>query len=298
MGEIVLVRQEAILLRMEREREVISRWTGSAPYWEKHRENLRLMFGPVTEAIVEEAQMEKSQTVLDVATGPGEPALTMASKVGAEGKVRGVDAISEMVAAARREASRLGLGNAQFEAAFADELPFADETFDAVVSRFGVMFFPSPVDGIREMLRVLKPGKKLVLAVWHFAEKNPFHYALSRVVDRFVASPPLEPDALEAFRFAAPGKLLELMKEAGVTAASERLMHFKIDAPMTVVDYLTLRLEISEKLREKVSKLSAEKLEEMKREALEAIEVYSTGKGISFPAEILILSGVKKRATP
>src|SRR5207244_7889002 len=125
------------------------------------------------------------------------------------------DPAPEMVDAARRATEHLGFRNAQFEVASADRLPFHDDTFDAVVSRFGVMFFPSPVDGVREMLRVLKPGRKLALAVWHFAENNPFHTALARVMDQFVPSPPVEPDAPDAFRFAHRGKLLAIFREGG-----------------------------------------------------------------------------------
>jgi ubiquinone/menaquinone biosynthesis C-methylase UbiE len=128
---------------MQRDQEVINRWSSSAPYWEKHREIIRHMFGPVTEALVEAGQIGSGQSVLDIAIGPGEPALTMASLVGSQGKIFGVDPIPEMIAAARREASRLELRNVQFEVASADHLPFPANTFDAVVSRFGVMFFPS-----------------------------------------------------------------------------------------------------------------------------------------------------------
>src|SRR5438128_1280958 len=145
----------------QRDDETISRWSGSAPYWEKHRDVIREMFAPITEALVEDAEITGENTVLDVATGPGEPALDIAQMVGPKGKVVGIDPVPEMVAAARRAADRLGLKNAQFEVAFADKLPFLANTFDAAVSRFGIMFFPSPVDGVREMLRVLKPGKKL-----------------------------------------------------------------------------------------------------------------------------------------
>ena len=282
---------------MQRDQEVINRWSDSAPFWEKHREIIRHMFAPVTEALVGETQIGSGQSVLDIATGPGEPALTIASLVGPRGKVFGVDPIPEMIAAARREASRLELRNVQFGVAFADHLPFPDNSFDGVVSRFGVMFFPSPLDGIREMLRVLKPGRKLVFAVWHFAERNPFHFSLSRVIDRYVDTPALEPDALDAFRFAAPGRLREILNEAGVTRTTERLLQFTIDAPMSVEDYLALRLEMSVKLREKVSMLSAEQMTELKRQALESIREYSTDRGIRFPAEVLIVSGTKSRSS-
>ena len=198
-----------------------------------------------------------------------------------------------MVEAARRAAARLGLRNAQFDVAFADHLPFPADTFDAVVSRLGAMFFPSPVEAIREILRVLKPGRKMALAVWHFAERNPFHCALSEVMDRYVNSPPPGPDALDAFRFAPPGKLREVLSQAGAMAPSERLLQFTIQAPISVEDFWALRLGMSEKLREKLAMLSPEQVAEVHREVLESLGEYSTGQGMSFPAEVLIVSGAK-----
>jgi ubiquinone/menaquinone biosynthesis C-methylase UbiE len=261
---------------MQPNQEVINRWTGSAPFWEKHREIIRQMFAPITQALAEDGKIGSQHVVLDIATGPGEPALSSAALVGPEGKIFGIDPVPEMVAAARRAAERLGIRNVQFDVAFADHLSFPDDTFDAAISRFGVMFFPSPVDAIRETLRVLKPGGKLALAVWHFAERNPFHYSLARVIDRHVESPPLAPDALDAFRFASPGTLREILNEAGVIAASERLLRFMIRAPISVEEFWTLRLEISEKLREKVATLSRDQMTEVKRQAIESLGEYST----------------------
>jgi len=280
---------------MQADQEVINRWSSSAPYWEKHGEIIRQMFAPITQALVEDAQIGSQQIVLDIAMGPGEPALSVAAVVGPQGKIFGIDPIPEMVAAARRAADRLGLRNAQFDVAFADHLPFPADTFDAVISRFGVMFFPSPVDAVREMLRVLKPGRKLALAVWHFAERNPFHYTLSRIIERYVDSPPPAPDAPDAFRFARPGKLAEVLTEAGATAATERLLQFTIRASISVEDYWTLRCEISDKLREKIAMLSREQVSEVKRQALEAFREYSADRGLSFPAEVLMVSGAKGR---
>ena len=284
---------EAILVLMQPEQEVINRWTGSAPYWEKHRDVIRQMFAPVTHALAEEGQIGTGHVVLDIATGPGEPALSLAALVGPNGKVFGIDPIPEMVAAARRAADRLELRNVQFDMAFADKMPFAADTFDAVISRFGVMFFPVPADGVREMLRVLKPGRKLALAVWHFAENNPFHYALSRVMDRYVESPPLAPDALDAFRFATPGKLGAILSEAGASSVSERLLQFPIQAAISLEDFWTLRVEMSEKLREKIARLSNDQVAEVKRQTLESLAEYRTESGMSFPAEVLIVSGAK-----
>jgi ubiquinone/menaquinone biosynthesis C-methylase UbiE len=281
---------------MRPEQEVINRWSGSAPFWEKHHEIIRQMFAPITEALVEDAQIGSQQVVLDVATGPGEPALSVAALVGPQGKIFGIDPIPEMVAAARRATDRLELRNVQFDVAFADHLPFPADTFDAVISRFGAMFFPSPVDAVREMLRVLKPGRKLAFAVWHFAERNPFHYSLSRVIDRYVDSPPPAADALDAFRFASLGKLRKVLKEAGAIALSERLLQFTIQAPISVEDFWKLRLEMSDKLREKIAALSKDQMTEVTRKALDSLREYSTGREMNFPAEVLIVSGAKDRS--
>jgi len=280
---------------MQPDEEIIKRWKSSAPFWEKHRDIIRGMFVPITQALIKDAGIGSEDSVLDVATGPGEPALSVAALAGPNGKVFGVDPIQGMVAAARSEAERLGLKNAKFEVAFADDLPFSAGTFDAVISRFGVMFFPAPLDAVRELLRVLKPGRKLALAVWHFAERNPFHYALSRVIDRYVDSPPLAPDALDAFRFARPGKLKDILGEAGVIEPCERLLQFIIQAPLSVEEFWTLRQEMSDKLREKMAMLSKEQATEVKSEMLEALREYSTENGMSFRAEVLIVSGASQK---
>ena len=253
------------------------------------------MFAPVTQALIEDGLISSRHAVLDIATGPGEPALTIAALVSPEGKVFGIDPAPEMVEAARRAADHLEFRNAQFDVASADHLPFPADTLDAVVSRFGVMFFPSPVDAVREMLRVLKPGRKLALAVWYFAERNPFHYALWRVIERFVDSPSPAPDAPDPFRFASPGKLRNVLAEAGAMAPSERVLQFTLQAPISVEDFWILRSEMSEKLREKLAMLSTEQLTEVKRQALEVLHGYATDLGMSFPAEVLLVSGTKNR---
>ena len=149
---------------MQPDQDVVNRWSKSAHFWEKHREVIRGMFEPVTRALIQDAEISGGETVLDIATGPGEPALSLAGVVGPAGKVCGIDPIPGMIEAARRAAGSLEVKNVQFEVAFADHLPFSAGTFDAVVSRFGAMFFPAPADAVRETLRVLKPGRKFALA--------------------------------------------------------------------------------------------------------------------------------------
>jgi len=282
---------------MQPDQEILNRWSSSAPFWEKHREVIRQMFAPVTQALIEDGLIGSGNAVLDIATGPGEPALSVAAFVGSEGQVFGIDAVPDMVAASRRAADGLGIKNARFAVASADHLPFPAGSFDALVSRFGVMFFPSPIAAIREMLRVLKPARKLAMAVWHFAERNPFHFALSQVMDRYVDSPPPGPDDPDAFRFASPGRLLEVLTEAGAIAPSERVLRFTIKAPISVEDFWTLRAEMSEKLRNKIASLSKDQMAEVKHHMLGALREYSTDEGMSFPAEVLIVSGTRRPST-
>jgi SAM-dependent methyltransferase len=85
------------------------RWSGSAPFWEKRREIIREMFALITEVLVEDGQIANQHAVLDISSGPGEPAFSVAALVGPEGKIFGIDLIPEMVATARRAAGHLEL---------------------------------------------------------------------------------------------------------------------------------------------------------------------------------------------
>lgn len=268
----------------------------TAAYWEKHRATIRGMFHPVTEALINEARITKGDAVLDVATGSGEPALSIAEVVGPDGLVVGIDPLPEMIAAAERAANDRHFENARFQVASADSVPFDDDRFDAIVSRFGIMFFPSPVECVRELLRVLKPNRPIVFAVWSYLERNPFHHVMAHVVDRYFPPAPSKPDAPEPFRYAERGKLLSVLNAAGAAQTSERLLHFNIEIPLTNEDFWTLRLDMAEKLRAKLSSLPAEKLAEIRREVFQNLASYSTGSGVSFPGEVLIVSATKLSA--
>ena len=270
---------------------VIRQWDQAAPYWEKHRDTIRAMFAPLTQGLIHAAEIEPGYSVLDVATGAGEPALSIAETVGLAGKVDGIDPVVGMIEAAQRAAQRHGLHNVSFEVASADQLPFPSGSFDAVVSRLGVMFFPSPLDGIREMLRVLKQNRRIAFAVWRPADRNPFHHVLADVVDRYIPPEPVAPDAPDPFRFADLGRLCDLLKDAGALGATEQILRFIIEAPFTVEDYWELRLEMSEKLRSRIMSVSEDQRGAIRQDLLAAMRPYATDRGISLPAEALIVSG-------
>jgi SAM-dependent methyltransferase len=273
--------------------DILRQWTEAARYWEKHRVSIERMFAPVTAALAEEAGIARGQRVLDVATGPGEPALSLAALVGTGGRVEGVDLVPEMIDAARREAERRGLRQVGFRAGSAEALPFADGSFDACVSRFGVMFFPSPLAGLREMARVVVPGGRIVLAVWHLAERNPFHTVVSEILARFVEPTTPPADAPEPFRFAPRGKLAALARAAGLTQVRERLLAFPMEAALTPEDFWVLRTEMSDTLRAKLARLPAPEVAEIRRLLLAAVRPYSHAGGLRFPTEVWIVSGTR-----
>src|SRR5436190_19449451 len=252
------------------------RWNESAQYWEKYRDVIRTMFSPITDALIAEAKIVRGNAVLDVGTGPGEPALSVAKFVGPEGKVVGIDPTAEMIEAARRAAARVGLKNVEFKVETTDRMSFAPQTFDAIVSRFAVMFFSDPLGGIRNLLQVLKPGGRMAFAVWSFAEDNPFHYTLSRVIDRYAAPSTPQPESSDAFRFALRGRLLGILNEAGASDTSERVFQFKIEAPLSVEEFWELRSEMSEKLRSKLKALSPEQVAEVRAQIIDSLRTYST----------------------
>ena len=95
------------------------------------------------------------------------------------------------------------------------------------------------------------------------------------------------------FAFAEPGKLLDILAGAGALEASERLLQFVIEAPLSVEEFWTLRSEMSEKLRAKLSILSEEQIAELRSEVIENLRPYYGSGRMSLPAEVLIVSGAK-----
>src|SRR5262245_34479891 len=106
--------------------DALREWGESAKYWAIHRDTIREMFMPVTRGLIEDAGIEKGQSVVDVAGGPGEPSLTIAEVVGSSGSVMCTDGVAEMVETAERQALERGITNVQFRQCPADALPFSD----------------------------------------------------------------------------------------------------------------------------------------------------------------------------
>jgi SAM-dependent methyltransferase len=273
--------------------DVVAGWRESARYWTRHKDTIRAMFAPVTEVLIERAGIREGQKVLDVAGGAGEPSLTISETVGPTGSVTCTDAVAEMVEAARAEAQRRGLNNVEFRVCNADSLPFADNAFDTVVSRLGMMFFPDSVAAVREMLRVLKPNGKLAFVVWHKSDVNPFCYLVSGVIEQHVKTPPADPDSPNAFRFAIPGKLGGVLREAGATEVEESIINFNIEAPISAIEFWNMRSQTSDTLREKLASLPTEEQMQIGAEVQQAVKEFFPSNRMKFPAQMILASGKK-----
>jgi len=277
----------------EEQNKVVQAWQTSAPYWDKYRALITRMFAPITTGLIEEARIGVGHNVLDIGGGSGEPSLTISGIVGPTGSVMYTDPAAGMVESAQAEAGRRGLTNIQFRQCSANDLPFPDKTFDLAVGRLCAMFFVDPVRGIREALRVVRNDGAASFAVWGPEEANPFFSTLNDVFDRFVESPTQDPDAPDAFRFAAPGKLAGILKNAGAEIIIERQLDFQIEAAMSFEQFWRLRTEMSESLRAKMAGLTPAQLPIIKQTVADAAQRdFMSGK-MSFPAEALIVCGRK-----
>jgi SAM-dependent methyltransferase len=280
-------------MQMTQPNNRLSEWRETAKYWIRHSNTIREMFAPVTEALIEDAGIGEGQSVLDIAGGAGEPALTIAARVGANGSVTCTDAIAEMVDAARVEATNRGITNVQFRQCTADSLPFADESFDVVVSRLGAMFFPDPLAACKEILRVTKRGGAIAFVVWDKNELNPFCHLVSDVVSRHVPAPPADPDAPNAFRFAELGKLASILTASGASGVADRVLHFQIQAPISAEQFWNMRSETSETLRTKLDTLYEAEKTQVGDEVQQEVREFFPNNQMNFPAQMIIVTGRK-----
>jgi ubiquinone/menaquinone biosynthesis C-methylase UbiE len=275
----------------EKADDVVQAWRGSASYWDRHRDLMRAWLAPVTGGMTAASAVREGDSVLDVAGGAGEPSLTFARLVGPAGRVTCTDVAPEMAAAASGAARGEGLSNLDFAVCGAGDLPFRDRTFDATVSRFGVMFFPDPPAALAGMVRATRPGGTVTLAVWGEAEANPYFSITSGILSRYVESPPEPPDAPGAFRFAERGRLAALLAQAGAFRVEEWALEFYMGAPVEFEEFWAVRVEVSDSLRKKVGSLPGDVARRLREDVREATREFFAGGAMSFPAQVLIVSG-------
>ncbi|NIR89273.1 MAG: methyltransferase domain-containing protein [Gammaproteobacteria bacterium] len=187
------------------------------------------IFEPWTHRVADAAGIRAGQRVLDVACGTGVLTRTVAQRVVPEGSVVGLDPNPGMLAVARRIAPQI-----EWRQGEAESLPYPDDSFDAVVSQFGLMFFTDRVAALREMMRVLAPEGRLAVAVFDSLDNIPAYAAMVAVLQKVVGDGAAH--ALESpFVLGDAGKLLAVFREAGI-ASAEMATHHGTEAFPSVKD--------------------------------------------------------------
>ncbi|MDE0391508.1 MAG: methyltransferase domain-containing protein [Rhodospirillales bacterium] len=219
------IRREIELVRAD--------WSARGRHWDRRSDELAEQAARMNEPLIEAAGIEPGQQVCDIATGAGEPALSVASLVGAEGRVFATDLCPEMMLGARRRAAAQGLGNITFRTADMLALPDADSAFDRVTCRFGLMFCPAPARAAAEALRVLKPGGRAAYLVWGPRADTTMFVVFVAAVEAVLG--PLdeleEVDLARPFSLGAPGALERALTEGGLTNVEEREVRFAPRVP-------------------------------------------------------------------
>jgi len=191
-------------------------WNKFSTGWKKWDNFVINWMRPIGDRQLENIHLKNGETILDVATGTGEPGLT-AAKLIPQGKVIGIDLAEEMVRIANEHAKDQGINN--YSAKIEDlsqKLTFPSNYFDNVVCRFGIMFFPDPTNDFKEVLRVLKPGGNITFAAWAEPAKNPWATTASSVINKLLNLPIPSPNTPGIFRHSAPGVLQQIFKDTNL----------------------------------------------------------------------------------
>jgi enediyne biosynthesis protein CalE5 len=166
-------------------------WNGAAAGWNEYSGFIDSHAGVVSERLVELAGIEEGDRVLDVAAGYGEPSLTAARRVGPEGSVTATDISSEMLGFGRQRAAANGVENIEFVQSDAFSLDFPAESFDAAVSRWGIIFEPDGEGAAAHIRGFLKPGGRFAISSWGPPERVPFlAVAMKTAMEKLGVPPP------------------------------------------------------------------------------------------------------------
>jgi len=243
----------------------------------------------VTEALIEYSRPSPDMRVLDLASGTGEPGISLAQRV-PQGSVTAVDQSSELLDIAAKRARDKNLLNFTTQQADAHQLPFADRSFDLATCRFGVMFFTDAKRALAELRRVLKPGARGCFVAWGPIEQ-PYWQTTMKIVHRHVGGAMLEPGGASPFRFSAAGSLSAVLTASGFHEVEESTRNLPWTWPGDAEEAFEYFCAVSAPFRPMLERVPAEQWPTIRAEAKAAIERYRVGDEIRFGADVVLASG-------
>ena len=265
----------------------------SGQRWVDMGDVIDLQIAPLGAVAMDRAKVAAGERVLDIGCGCGQTTVELATRAGADGSVLGLDISGPMLGRARERADGTGLGNTDFIQADAQIHDFDSAGADLLFSRFGVMFFASPVDAFANLMSALRPGGRLTFICWQDIRKNPWMMLPAAAAMKHLPPPEEAPDphAPGPFAFADRDRVAGILKESGF----ENINHEPLELDMLIgggrsldetTGFLTQLGPAGRALQGADPKLRTTVMDEIKR----AIEPYQGEDGIRLGCATWIVS--------
>jgi len=277
----------------------IERWNSEfARKWVKFQTRLDACLSPVSEELIDRAAPLPGERIIDVGCGAGATTIEVARQVGPGGRVLAIDVSQPMLDVARKRLA--GNGHCDFLLSDAQTHAFEQNAFDALLSRFGVMFFEDPVAAFTNMSLALKPGGRMVFASWAGVEKNPwFQIPRDAAVARLGAPEPAPPRAPGPMAFAETDYVKGILTRAGLVDVHAYEVSLELANPGGLEQAAELASNLGPAARiHKEMKGTAEDLEKIRSTVLEGFRQFENNAGVSVPATINYFAAARPEASP
>ena len=267
---------------------VREQWEHSAHGWNAHTPPIRAWLRQATDAMLDMAGVGLGASVLDVAAGTGDQTLDIAQRVGPTGRVLASDLSPAVLVLAQKNARQAGFDNVQTLVADGEALPVAPASFDAVVCRLGLMFFPAPLQGLRGMHTALRPGGGVCTMVFSRPERNPCLGILMSTALKHAGLPardPFQPGGL--LSLGKPGLIDELFRAAGFQNTATTALDAPFHLP-TARHYLDFVRSSASPIQQILGRLEPEAAAAAWAEMEERLDIFTTTEGWAGPNELLL----------
>lgn len=270
--------------------ETRNTWESAAPGWAKWEQTFSQDLEPVTDVLLDMADVRLGARVLDIACGAGYQTLQAARRVGPTGTVVASDISETMLDNVRRNALAAGLSNISTVASAAENLPATDAPCDAAICRLGLMLFPGPAAAVSAVRRVLKPGGRFAALVITTPANNPFLALPMSILLRHAGKQPPSPGRPGLFALGRDGALEQLLTDGGLTDVEARIVR----APLRLKranDALEMIREAFGAYRAVIADLKDDEKAAAWSEVLAALKQFEDPEGFHAEFEFIIGSG-------